>query len=159
MVGRASWRLAASDSHEQGSLTKVGTQVIVHRPAADLAGRHILDRGDIQPAFASRPTGDVGEPGFILSDCFEALPQKIGRDQMAVTAVRRHRQPALLPWHDKTLLAHEPGDPLSADPAFPGAQLGMNARTASGLVALLEALPDLGYHCTCFVAPPCSFSA
>ena len=54
MVGQASWRLTALDRHEQGSLTKLGAQVVVHRPADDLAGRHILDGGDIQPAFAGR---------------------------------------------------------------------------------------------------------
>ena len=63
---------------------------------------------------------------------------------MVMTAVRRHRQTALSPRHDQTLLAHQPGDPLSADAAAPGAQFGMHTRTAIGLAALLEDLLDLG---------------
>ena len=112
------------------------------------------DGGDVQPAFAGRHIGDVRQPGFVRPRRLKAMPKEIGRDRMVVTAIRRHRQPALLPWHDQTLLAHEPGDPLSADAAPPGAQLGMDARTAIGLAALLEDLPDLGYQQSLVLCAP-----
>ena len=115
-------------------------------PPGALAGRHILGRGDMQPAFAGRHIGDVGEPVFIRPDGVEMSSRKIGHDRMVVTAVRRHRQSALLGWHDQTLLTYQSGAPLSANATTPGVQFGMDTRTAIGLAALLEDLLDLGHQ-------------
>ncbi len=53
MMNEASGRCAMLDRHHQGVLAQRTPQVIGHTPADDLVGRHVLDGGQVQPAFVS----------------------------------------------------------------------------------------------------------
>src|SRR5215208_2937196 len=58
VVDQPTWWLPASDGHEQCIAGKLGPEMVGHAPAHDRAGGHVLDRGQVEPALASRNVAD-----------------------------------------------------------------------------------------------------
>src|SRR3954467_13035157 len=52
-------RLPAPDRHEQGVAGELAAEVVGHAPADDLAGRQVLDGGEVQPALAGRDVREI----------------------------------------------------------------------------------------------------
>src|SRR5215213_5097586 len=100
--------------------------MIGHRPADDLACRHVLDRGEIQPAFTGWDIRDISQPHLIRSFSGEAPRQQVGGYRQIVPAVSGARGPATAQAGGQPHLAHQAFD---APPALP-AQLGMDPRRA-----------------------------
>src|SRR4051812_27711912 len=50
MMNEPPWGSAALEGHDQGVDTQAGLEVIRHRPAHDLARRHILDGREVEKA-------------------------------------------------------------------------------------------------------------
>ena len=91
-------------------------EVVGHAPADDLAGGHVLDRGQIQPALPGRNVAEVGQPDRVRPLGGEVPVEQVGRDREVVAAVGGTRDAAPPARNGQAALAHEPCDPLAADP-------------------------------------------
>src|SRR4051795_5866206 len=100
--------------------------MVGHAPADDLAGRHVLDGGQVQPALVGGHIRNICQPDLVRAISLEGALEQVGGDAVAVPAVSRDRRPLPAPGCPKTVSLHEPGDPLAgdADPLTP--QLGMD---------------------------------
>jgi len=130
-MDQPTWRLPASDGHEQCIAGKFGPEMVGHAPADDLAGGHVLDRGQVEPALAGRDVADIGQPDSIGVIGSKVSPQQVRCHRIVMPAVgcARNMMPDLDP---KPACPHQPFDPLAADLDTLGTQLGMHAWTAVG---------------------------
>jgi len=55
-------RPLAFDTHVQRLPCDLGVQGLAYGSAEDVAGVHVQDRRQVQPAFAGRYVGEIGEP-------------------------------------------------------------------------------------------------
>src|SRR5215207_10175709 len=110
-------------------------------PADDLAGGHVLDRGQVQPALAGRDVADIGQPDGIGVIGSKVPPQQVRHHRIVMPAVGCvwNTTPDLDP---KPACPHQPFNPLAADLDTLGAQLGMHAWTAISPPARGKDRPD-----------------
>jgi len=59
MMNEPPWWVTALKSHDQGINTQLRLEVIRHRPADDLAGRHILQGGQIKKSLVGRDIREI----------------------------------------------------------------------------------------------------
>src|SRR5918994_900185 len=117
--------------------------MIGHAPADDLAGRHVLDSGQIQPALVGGHIRNVCEPDRIRAIRLEGALEQVRGDAIAVPAVGRDRRPLLASRWPNAVLLHEASNPLAGDANTPDPQFGMDARSPIALAAVLEDILDL----------------
>lgn len=103
-------------------------QGLAHRPADNLAGVHVEDGGEVEPAFAGRDVGQVGEPDLVGSRRLEVPGQPVGRDGIAVTAVRRPGATRQGRQSPQAGAAHQPLHAGSTDPTPMPPQGGVDTR-------------------------------
>jgi len=102
--------------HVEGVQRDLGVQCLAHGPADDLAGVYVEDGGEMEAAFARWDVGEVGESDMTGGRRLEVSGQSVGRDWIAVAAVRRPgstRQGRQAP---QAGAAHEPLHAGSTDP-------------------------------------------
>lgn len=58
-------------------------QGLAHGPADDLAGVHVEDGGEMEPAFARRNVGQVGQPDLVRSRRLEVPDRRVRRGESA----------------------------------------------------------------------------
>ena len=143
MVDETLGRRAMPDHHHQGVLAQRTPQMVGHAPADDLAGRHVLDGRQVQPALVRGHIRNVRQPDRIRAIRLEGALEQVRGDAVAVAAVGRDRRPLLAPGRSKAVFPHEPGDPLAGDADAADPQFGMDARSPIALAAVLENAPDL----------------
>jgi hypothetical protein len=73
MMDQPRRRTPASERHPQRVDDQLCAHVRRHRPADDLPGVRVLDRGQIEPALAGPQIGDVRDPQHVWS-CRPELP-------------------------------------------------------------------------------------
>src|SRR3712207_4790239 len=131
VVDQPTWWLPTSDGHEQCIAGKLGPEMVGHAPAHDLTGGHVLDRGQVEPALASRDVADIGQPDGIGMIGSKVPPEQVRRHRIVMPAVgcAWNATPSLDP---KPASPHQPFDPLATDLDTLGTQLGMHAWTAIG---------------------------
>jgi hypothetical protein len=142
-VDDARWRFASGDRHSERVDDELCFEVVAHRPADNAAAVRVEDDREKQPALTGRQVGDVSEPQLVRSSGREAAT-----DEVRCRRSRRigDRRAAPFPSPRDTFqleLAHQPGDPLAADPdpvRLP--QLGMHPRRPIGLERTGEDPPD-----------------
>src|SRR5918993_2749224 len=141
VVDQPTWWLPTLDGHEQCIAGKLGPEMVGHAPAHDLAGGHVLDRGQVEPALAGRNVADIGQPDGIGMIGSKVPPQQVRRHRIVMPAVgcAWNTTPSL---DTKPACPHQPFDPLAADLDTSGAQLGVHAWTAIGPPARGKDRPD-----------------
>src|SRR4051812_44555736 len=87
MVDEALRWSAMLDRHHQRVLAQRTPQMVGHAPADDLAGRHVLDGGQVQPALISRHIRNVRQPDRVWAIGLEGALEKVRGDAVAVPAV------------------------------------------------------------------------
>src|SRR4051812_27734426 len=130
-------RLPALDRHHEGVAGELAAEVVGHAPPDDLAGGHVLDGGQVQPALPGRDVGDVREPDRVRPVGGEVPAEQVRRHGMVMPAVGRARDAAPARGR-QAASAHEPRHPPAADPDAVLAQLGVDAGAAVGPPARLE---------------------
>jgi hypothetical protein len=88
MVNEPPAGLAALEGHHQGINAQACLEVIGHRPADNLARRHILEGGQIQKALVGRDVRDVGQPHGVGLLGHKGPTEPIRRNRQVVAAVR-----------------------------------------------------------------------
>ncbi len=88
VVDQPARRVMPLDGHDQGVDAQPGLEMVRHGPADDLARGHVLDRGQIQEAFAGRDVRDVGQPDLVRPFRDEVPRQQVGGHREIVAAVR-----------------------------------------------------------------------
>ena len=134
-------RSAALEGHHHSIANELGVDGRAHGPAHDPSGPQIEDRGEIEPAFTGADLGDVGGPEHVWADRVEIAMHQVSRRRDDVGAGRAPASPGMRP--DQVLIAHEPGDTLTAAVPAGLGQLGIDPRRAVGAV---RALVDLRYR-------------
>ena len=135
--------LAAGERHRERVDDELGVLMRPCRPANQAAVAEIPDAGEIEGAFVCCELGDVGDPALIRPLGFEVALQHVrgGRDlgpSAPPLAPRIHaHEPAG---------AHQPRDPLAADPDPTAAELPLHAEGAIGAARLPVDPLDLD-HC------------
>jgi hypothetical protein len=125
-MDQASPRLTALQGHDQSVNAQIGFQMIGHRPADDLARRHVLDRRQVKPALAGRNGGDVGQPHLIGPIGGEVSRQQVRRDRQVMATVGGARAPAAPLASGQPHLAHQALDTPPAMPAALPTQFSMD---------------------------------
>ena len=120
------------DGYPESVDSDVRVQCLAHGPADDLAGCHVDDRGEKEPAFTGRNVGQVGEPHLIRPSRYEALPEPVRGNGKRVPAVRRAHAARQSGQSPKPGPSHEPCDAMASDTPSVCAQHGMNARRSVG---------------------------
>ena len=82
-------RAAPLDRHGERGDGEFGAHVIAHRPADHLAGEQVEDHGQVEPAFAGRDVGDIGQPDLIGPVGDKILVQQVCRHREGMLAVGR----------------------------------------------------------------------
>jgi hypothetical protein len=77
----------------------------------DLAGVHVEDRGQVQPAFCGGDVGEVGEPDLVRMRGLKVTGGPVWGDQIAMTAVGGSGATGQRRQSAKTGAAHQPLDP------------------------------------------------
>ena len=72
------WR-AMLDRHHQRVLAQRTPQMVGHAPADDLAGRHVLDGRQVQPALVSGHIRNIRQPDRIRPISFEGALEQVSR--------------------------------------------------------------------------------
>jgi len=114
--------------HHQCGERQLGSHMVAHRPAHDLAGRQVEHGGQIQLAFTGRDIGDVGEPDPVRRGCREALRQQVRRNRKIMTAVGRAGPEPAPGQRADAVPAHQPLDTATATPMAIRPQGGMHSR-------------------------------
>lgn len=73
------------------------SHALVHRVADDLAGTHVLELGQIEPALVGADIGEIGEPDLVGRAGGEVLLQEVVGHEQRVLGVRGDAKAALLP--------------------------------------------------------------
>jgi len=138
---------AAVHRHRDGVDDQVGLAVAGHRPADDQPAENVCDTGQVEPALDGGHVGDVGDPQLVRAGRGElAVDQVRGRLGLGVLLGDRER-PLAPVTPDDLGFAHQPGDPLLADPDPGVGELGVDARRAVDLAVVIEGIADLlGQH-------------
>ena len=110
------WQRA--ERHDEGVDDELGVLVLAHRPADQAPVAQVPDPGHVELALAGRELGDVRDPSLVRALSGEVPLQPI--------RCRSDVRPAAAPLAAcarpcRPSLAHQPGDPLAADPVTPPA--------------------------------------
>src|SRR5262245_66623467 len=105
-----------------------------HRPADRAAAETVEHRGEVELALPGRDLLDIGAPEAVRCGRVEVAPDQIGGRAHALHADRRL---ALAPLHvaGETRAAHQPLNPLAADPQPLVAQIEMHPPRAVAVAA------------------------
>ncbi len=136
------WPLSL-DGHVQSLESDLGVQGLAHGPANDLARVHVQDRSEVQPAFARRHIGQVGEPDFVGGLGREAPAEPVGRDRIAMTAVSGPGPTWQGGQSAKARPPHQPLNAAASDAAAVAPKDGVHPRRAVGPAALGVDQPDV----------------
>jgi hypothetical protein len=99
--------------------------LIAHRPAHGEARAQIEDHRQVEPAFARRNVGDVGDPRLIRGGPVELPRQDVGRDGERVPRMGGRPEPPAAP-RGQAAEAHEPCQALPPGMTAAVPQLGVN---------------------------------
>ena len=80
------WPLAL-DGHVQRVDGDLGVQGLAHGPADNLAGVHVEDCGQVQPAFRGGYVSQVSEPDLVRTGGLKVPGEPVWGDRIAMTAV------------------------------------------------------------------------
>src|SRR4030095_3276839 len=142
MMQQSFSRLTALQGHLQSSQSQFHGQRIAHGPTHYHATAQIDQHGQIQPAFAGADVGNISTP-----DAIEAASLRYPKPPLKhilshpVFMIRGSslRTIRAFSFGTQTGGAHQPRDPISAQPLTLIAQFPMNARTAvSGATSLIN---------------------
>ena len=120
-------RALALDGHTERFNGDPGMQGLAHRPAHDLAGMHVDQRGEVEPALASGDVGQIREPDLVRGGRREVPPDPVRGDRVGVTAVGRPDPPGKRGQPAKACGPHEAGDAVRPNYATKAPQSGMHA--------------------------------
>ncbi len=127
----------------EGLIGQLGGEAFVGAPAEDAAAAEVHLGGEIEPAFARRQVGDVGDPDFVGPGGRGTLQQVVGSHGRGLVGNGGAGHEAALLAHAEVLLAHEPGDAVLAVVQAFAAQAMHEARGAVGAAAGGEGCADL----------------
>ena len=150
-------RAPAGDGHVQRVDDDLGVQRVGDGPADDPPGPDVQHHREIDEADPCRDVGDVGDPLLVGPDGSEVALEQIRRRASGWVAACRAVPAAPADAFDPGA-AHQPSDPVAADPHPAGAQLGMDpwppVGAARGAVDLDDLVSELTIgHGPCAVRP------
>src|SRR5215217_8906029 len=100
--------------------------MVRHGPADDLAGRHVLDRGQVEEALAGWDVRDIRQPDRVRTLGDEVTAEQVGGNRQVVPAIGRPGCPAAAPVGGQAHLAHQLLDPPSRMPPSLSAELSVD---------------------------------
>ena len=113
-------RLARRDRRLEGVEHELGAQVVGHRPAHHPAAEDVEDGRQVERSLAGGQVGDVGDPQAVGAARPEVAPDEIGGGRRRPERrARSNGGPAPAVDTDEAGRAHQPRDPLAAQPAPP----------------------------------------
>ncbi len=140
MMDKAGRRLLAPDGQVEHGQCQFMTKMLGHRPAHDFGRLQIHHSREIKPALLGPDVSDVGHLNAVRRLCREVAREQVGRDGNGMATDGVPAEPALSP-RGQPHAAHQPRDPLAADPVALGAQFGMHTRAAIATTARLMGRP------------------
>ena len=146
MMDQSRCGISAHDSHAERILAKTALEVVVHAPTDDLARCHILDGGQIQPAFIGHHIGDISQPDGIGRTGLKVSLQKVGRNSIRVLTVGGDGHPLFPSLRVNSVFFHKLGDTMTGNHKTFVLQGPMNARAPIGTLVGVENTADLIHH-------------
>jgi len=129
-------RALARDRHSEGFDCNRTMQCLTHAPAHDLAGMHVDQGGEEQPAFPGPDIGQIGKPDPCRDSRRKGSAQSVRCDQVVMRAVSRSHPPrdcSQAPYASQT---HQAGDAVASCTTAGDAEPYADARGAVAPAAL-----------------------